>query len=285
MATALPNRRQEAWKYSDLAAALPGVSVPESASGGVIERLAGGFSRIDVPVGAHRTIVERLEDGASATRATVAANAVLTRVVMQEASSGVPLSSWRVDLAEGAAFRQFVFMEGARLARVETDVTITGEGAGVVLDGVYLVAAGRHADLTSTVLHQCGGSSTRQLVKGAVRRGGRGVFQGNIVVARDAQGTEARQNHHALLLEAGAEAFAKPALEIHADDVVCAHGNTVGGLDADSLFYLRARGIPEALAQSMLIEAFVSEAVPAFLDDVSASEVRTRIAAWLENAS
>lgn len=285
MTTALPTRRVEAWKYSDLAAALPDVRLPEMA-GGVIERLAGGADTTVVAPGENVVIVDRFERGgldARARNVTVGAGGALVRIVLQTCGD-TPLSAIKVRLEEGATFRQFVLADGARLARVETDVTVAGADATVVLNGLYLVAQGRHADLTSTVTHAVAGGVTRQLVKGAARAGGRGVFQGKILVQADAQKTDAQQNHHALLLEDGAEVFAKPELEIHADDVACAHGNTIGGLDPMALFYLRARGLPESEARALLVEAFVCEAVPEDLPREIDAEVRGRIAAWLGGA-
>jgi len=125
---------------------------------------------------------------------------------------------------------------------------------------------------------------TRQLIKGAARKGGRGVFQGKILVAPQAQKTDARQNHHALLLDDGAEVFARPELEIHADDVACAHGNSVGALDAMALFYMRQRGLPETAARALLVRAFLEEAVPGWLPDNIRTEVLARIDAGLGGA-
>lgn len=286
---ALPSRRVEAWKYSDLARALPGVSLPANADAArVIDALAGGVETLTVSAGESAMVVERFDASglqARALAAHVQSGATLTRVVVQTESDGVPLGAARVTLESGASFRQFIYAEGARLARFETEVTVGGEKCRVELDGVYLVNGGRHADLTSQVLHAVPGGETRQLVKGAVRHGGRGVFQGKILVAGGAQKTDARQNHHALLLEDGAEVFAKPELEIHADDVQCAHGNTVGGLDAEALFYIRQRGIPESAARALLVEAFLTEAVSAYLPETLSAEVVARIRAWLGAAT
>src|SRR5262249_17965647 len=105
-----------------------------------------------------------------------------------------------------------------------------------------------------------------------------------IVVAHGAQKTDARQYHHGLLLEEGAEIFAKPELMIHADDVQCAHGNTAGGLDESALFYLRSRGVPEQQACALLIEAFLAEAIPSNLPAEIEQELRDRIASWLRDA-
>jgi Fe-S cluster assembly protein SufD len=91
----------------------------------------------------------------------------------------------------------------------------------------------------------------------------RGIFQGKVIVQRDAQKTDGKQSSHGLLLSDAAEFDAKPELEIYADDVVCGHGATSGDIDHNHLFYLRSRGIPEAEAKSMLIAAFVAEAFEA----------------------
>jgi Fe-S cluster assembly protein SufD len=208
------------------------------------------------------------------------AGASLTRVVIQTGSN-LPLSMMRVRLAAGAKFTQFVLAFGAKLARIETHVSVEGEGAEVTLNGAYLAGAGRHADLTSVIEHKALGGVTRQLIKGVARKGGRGVFQGKIVVEKGAQKTDARQYHRGLLLEAGAEIFAKPELMIHADDVQCAHGNTAGGLDESALFYMRSRGVPEAEARAMLIEAFLVEAIPEALPAELHAELVGAVQAWL----
>ncbi|MDX2238799.1 MAG: SufD family Fe-S cluster assembly protein [Hyphomonadaceae bacterium] len=286
MIDALPTRRDEAWKYSDLRAALREDALVLRPGRDIIERLAPGVERITVGPGETRTLVEIMDGAAFDARAVeidIAAGGAVQRVIVQTGTAPV-LSMARVALGEGAAFRQFIYAEGAKLARIETHVAVGGPQAHVGLDGAYLVGAGRHADLTSVIDMQAPHGQARQLIKGAARRGGRGVFQGKIHVARAAQKTDARQHHHALMLEEGAEIDAKPELEIYADDVACAHGNACGGLDAQALFYLRARGIPEAQARALLVEAFVAEALPDWLPGETRSAIETRIAAWLEAA-
>lgn len=280
----LPNRRVEAWKYSDLRAAL-GDATPVLREGrDVIERLAPDTRRVAVASGAVHTVIDRIDGGAGliarANDYDVAEKATLVRVVIQRGGD-FPLSIARVRLAAGASLRQFILAEGAKLARIETHVSVEGEGAEVELNGIYMVADGRHADLTSVVSHTVPGATTRQLIKGAARAGGRGVFQGKILVAHGAQQTDARQHHAALMLEEGAEIDAKPELEIYADDVQCAHGNAIGALDENQLFYARARGVPEAEARALLVEAFLGEAVPDHLPDDVRDELLARIAAWL----
>ncbi len=282
----LPNRRVEAWKYSDLRAAVGDAPYKLREGRDVIERLAPETSVVALAAGETRMVVDRLRDGALAADSVeyiLAPGAALTRIALQS-GDGVSLSSIRVRLDAGAKFRQFVLSEGARLGRVETRVFVEGEGAEVELNGVYLAGAGRHADLTSVIEHNVGGGTTRQLIKGVAAMSGRGVFQGKIVVAPHAQKTDARQYHHGMLLEDGAEIFAKPELMIFADDVQCAHGNTAGGLDERALFYMRSRGVPEADARALLIEAFLIEAIPEGLDAAIRKELTERIGAWLREA-
>lgn len=211
--------------------------------------------------------------------------ASLIRIVIQPPCEGAEsptiLNSAHVRLARGGKFRQFTFTEGARLSRIETDIIIDGEGTEVALAGLYLCSRGRHADLTSRVRFGAPGANVRQLAKGVVRNGGRGVFQGKFNVGREGQHTDARMTHRALLLENGAEAFAKPELEIYADDVACGHGNAIGQLDRDQVFYLRSRGIPEREALAVLSRAFLGEALPDWLPPECERHIRERIDLWL----
>jgi len=284
-ADVLPNRRLEAWKYSDLRAALSDAQPVLRDGRDIIERLASGTQRTRIPAGEQRLFVERMADDqhldARSFDFELGAGASLTRVVIQT-GAGIPLAMARVSLAAGAQLKQFVLALGGKLARLETHVNVRGEGAKVELNGVYLAGEGRHADLTSVITHDAVGGETRQLIKGVAAKGGRGVFQGKIVVEPGAQQTDARQYHHGMLLEAGAEVFAKPELMIHADDVQCAHGNTAGGLDQSALFYMRSRGIPEATARALLIEAFLTEAIPEGLPSELDEELRGLIRGWLE---
>ncbi|MCA8901330.1 MAG: SufD family Fe-S cluster assembly protein [Hyphomonas sp.] len=189
--------------------------------------------------------------------------AKLRRTVYQRGStSEVVAMTASAELEAGAEFTQTTLTFGAKLARLETHVTHQKTGAKATLNAAYLCAAGFHADITTHVRHGAPACVTRQLTKGAVLDGGRGVFQGKFFVPRTAgQKTDADMQHNALLLEDGAEVFAKPELEIYADDVECAHGNTSGALDANQLFYMRQRGIGEAEARALLTEAFIAEAL------------------------
>jgi Fe-S cluster assembly protein SufD len=182
-------------------------------------------------------------------------------VVLDEPDGAVSVSTAEVRLAPRARFGQTVAASGARLQRHETHLHHPGAGASARLDAVYLLDGTRHSDVTTVVTHEGLEGETSQLAKGVVGGEARGVFQGRIVVAHGADKTDARMRHDALLLSDKAEVDAKPELEIYADDVSCAHGNTVGALDEQALFYARSRGIPLVAARALLTQAFVAEAV------------------------
>jgi Fe-S cluster assembly protein SufD len=206
-------------------------------------------------------------------------------VVVDEAADAVAVSTTEVDLAPGAAFAQTVLTSGAKRQRHETRVHHRGGGAKLRLDGVYLLDGPRHGDLTTSVTHESTDGETIQLTKGAVRGAARGVFQGRIVVREGADRTDARMGHHALILSERAEVDAKPELEIYADDVACAHGNTVGALDENALFYARSRGIPEPEARALLTEAFVGEVVDRIEHEGARDVARAWVAARLRSGT
>ena len=121
----------------------------------------------------------------------------------------------------------------------------------------------------------------RQSVKGVVTDQSRGVFQGKFHVHKDAQLTDAEMRHDALMLSDRAEVRAKPELEIYADDVACAHGNTIGALDESALFYMRQRGIPVAQARAMLTEAFLAEVFDELDDEDMRETILGKVREWL----
>ncbi|HEY5072364.1 MAG TPA: Fe-S cluster assembly protein SufD [Caulobacteraceae bacterium] len=210
----------------------------------------------------------------------------LERVVLaQDAASAVSVSRAQVSMSPGSSLWQTVATFGAKRQRLETQVRNPGGGASVRLDGIYLLNGQRHADITTIVAHTGVGGVTDQLVKGVVDGQARGVFQGRIVVSPGADRTDARMGHHALVLSDRAEVDAKPELEIYADDVACTHGNTVGALDEEALFYAGSRGIPEREARAMLIEAFVVEAIDRIGHEGARERIRALSAEHLKGSS
>ena len=253
------------------------------------QTLHEGVLTLDVEPGADLTLIETYEGSGSgyvsdvSLAISVGENARLERIVlMDEPADAVSISQSEVELRPGARFAQTVIASGARLQRHETHLRHPGGGAEARIDGLYILADRRHADLTSVVVHAAPDGVTSQLTKGVVRDQGRGVFQGRIVVEEGADRTDARMGHHALLLNDGAEIDAKPELEIYADDVVCAHGNTVGSLDEEALFYMRQRGLSAHDARALLMEAFVGEVADRIEHEGARAAVRAWIAARLE---
>jgi len=243
--------------------------------------------RVEVREGARLTLLETHEGhGADAvTEAALDINlhpgARLERLVLtRDDPASVSVSTAIVSLGARSTFAQTVLTTGAKRQRMETRVNHPGQGASVRLDGVYRLSGARHADITTVVTHAGVDGATDQLTKGTVADQARGVFQGRIVVEPGADRTLAKMGHHALILSDRAEVDAKPELEINADDVACAHGNTIGALDEEALFYAEARGIPEAEARAMLAEAFLAEVV----DRIEHEGARAVAHAWLSGA-
>ncbi|HEX4297731.1 MAG TPA: SufD family Fe-S cluster assembly protein, partial [Devosia sp.] len=154
-------------------------------------------------------------------------------------------------IGERAKLRTVTIHIGSALSRINLFARFGGEGATADFTGLNLVTEGQHSDITLEVLHAVPRCVSRPLFKQVARGRSKAVFQGKIVVARDAQKTDAKLMMNGLMLSDEAEILSKPELEIFADDVVCGHGSTVGALDEDSLFYLLSRGIARADAESL----------------------------------
>jgi Fe-S cluster assembly protein SufD len=164
-------------------------------------------------------------------------------------------------------------------------IALQGVGAAADLSGVSVLSGTSHADVTTYVTHEVGETQSLQLFKKVVGEGAQAVYQGKVTVKPGADGSDSRQTAKALLLGARAEADLKPELEILADDVKCAHGAAVGDLDADSLFYLRARGIPEKDARHLLLHAFLEDAVAGIADTDLRETVRGMVSQALDKVT
>jgi Fe-S cluster assembly protein SufD len=140
-------------------------------------------------------------------------------------------------------------------------VTLAGEGADAQLYGLYLTDRTQHTDNYTFIDHAVPNCTSNELYKGILDDQATGAFNGKIMVRRDAQKTQAYQSNNNLLLTADARMNTKPQLEIYADDVKCSHGATVGQLDNEALFYMRARGIGEREAKLLLMFGFAHDVV------------------------
>ncbi len=156
-------------------------------------------------------------------------------------------------------------------------VIVNGEGAECRLDGLFVIGGEQHSDTHTVVDHASPRATSRQLYKGVLDGRARGVFNGRIVVRPGAQKTDAQQTNKNLLLADGVEVDSKPQLEIFADDVKCSHGAADGQLAAEAIFYLKSRGLGEAMARALLTYGFASEVVGRIQED----SVRARLEAAL----
>lgn len=148
---------------------------------------------------------------------------------------------------------------GAALTRNDVNVKLNGEGGECALDGLFVVDGSQHVDHHTTIDHAQPHCNSHQLYKGVLDDHARGVFNGKIIVRKDAQKTDAIQNNKALLLSPKAEIDTKPQLEIDANDVRCTHGATIGQLDSNAVFYLQSRGIGKQQARNLLTYAFAAD--------------------------
>jgi len=255
----------------------------------------------DAPVAWHPRLTIELDDGAEATvieqhvatgegrywsnlvvSASLQQDAVLRHYRLQTEGAGAwHTASTLAELEERATYDNFVLSTGAALARNEIHMALRGEGAVGHLNGGYLLDGEQHGDTTSIIDHLAPGCASRESYRGVLDGKSRGVFQGKVIVARHAQKSDGEQMSRTLLLSRDAEVNAKPELEIYADDVKCSHGATVGELEDEQLFYLRARGISLDSARNLLIDGFMSEQLELVGDEHVRAAMETTVRRWL----
>ncbi|MCT4622701.1 MAG: Fe-S cluster assembly protein SufD, partial [Schleiferiaceae bacterium] len=165
------------------------------------------------------------------------------------------------------------FSFGGKLTRNNLNFFMVGENIESHMDGITIIEEGQHVDHHTLADHQFPNCYSRELYKGIYDDNAKGVFNGKVMVHRDAQKTNAFQSNNNILLTDKASVDTKPQLEIYADDVKCSHGCTVGQLDEDALFYLRSRGVPEREAKAMLMYAFSNDA----LEHVNIPELKKKL--------
>ncbi len=218
----LPTRRDEAWRYSDHAA------------------VAIAWPAVVAP----ETLV-------------VPAGETHTRIIDSLPAHGIV--RLHATLGEGARLDIFTLVAGLAYARVEITATLASRSH-VEIGGAIIGSGAQTLEIVTALDHAHPGATSNQTVRSVLGGTATGSFLGKVHVARHAQQTDAAQSVKAMLLDRGATANAVPQLEIYADDVKCAHGATVGELDAASLFYLAARGIPPHIAKRLMLQAFLADA-------------------------
>lgn len=215
---ALPSRRDEAWRYSDIDAVTAAWPLPAPDS-------------IIVPAGGK-----------------------FARAIVQDAGE---IRQIELVLGKGAAASLHVLNIGGSYGRIELNV-ILHKGADFHLGAAQIGGGEQNLEIVTTVTHSEPGATSRQVVRSVLGGTATGTYLGKVAVARDAQQTDSEQDVKAMLLDRSATANAKPELEIFADDVKCAHGCAIGELDAMALYYLQSRGLPPGEAKKLMLQAFVA---------------------------
>ena len=228
MSAPLPTRRDEDYRYADLAA---------------LEPLW--------PVAVERIVVAAGETGAKS--------------IVLDAPNDVA-RALEIELGAGATFDLRLLNTGGGYGRFALNVTL-GEGADFTFGAAQLGGAAQVLETVTTVTHAAPNATSRQTVRSVLAGHATGTYLGKVAVARGADGTDAGQSVRAMLLDRTATANAKPELEIYADDVKCAHGCAVGELDANALFYMASRGVPPAQAKRLMLQAFIAEAFVGAADE------------------
>ena len=275
-----------------------GISVPAGADAGVINVVYVTTGR-EQPRATHPRLVI---SAAPNSRATVIETFVgpdvryLTNTVMEASvGEGASVEHYRL-LLEGSeayhvgvsrvlqhkdsTFSSVAIAHGAALGRNDFGVTLAGTGAECTLNGLYLTTGSQHIDNYINIDHAEPYGTSRLFYKGILDGRSRAVFGGNVTVRKDAQKTDAQQTDKNLLLSEEAEVDSKPSLLIYADDVKCGHGATAGHIDADTVFYMRSRGLDLPTASRILIHAFASE----IIDTVALEPLREYLDERFRNA-
>ena len=229
---ALPTRRDEAWRYSDIDALARVWPLPAAES--VVVPAGGGF----------------------------------VRTILQDSGS---IHQMDIAIGKGATAVIHVLNIGGDYGRVELKVTLH-EGADFKLGAVQIGGGSQTLEIVTTVTHAEPGATSSQIVRSVLAGTATGTYLGKVAVARDAQLTDSVQSVKAMLLDRSATANAKPELEIYADDVKCAHGCAIGELDPMGLFYLQARGIAPADAKKLMLQAFVDSVFEGTADEAMLTE-------------
>ena len=202
--------------------------------------------------------------------------------IIGEGADALHVSTLAAAIGAHARFNAFSFTVGGAVVRNQLFLKFDGEGIVAGIRGATLLKGRQHADTTLVINHVAPDCQSREVFKTVLDDEAHGVFQGRIIVRRQAQRTDAKMMTQALLLSERAEADNKPELEIFADDVQCGHGATAGAIDEDLKFYLLARGIPAAEAEALLIQAFLGEAIEGIEHAGLREALLESVAGWLK---
>jgi Fe-S cluster assembly protein SufD len=221
---------------------------------------------IVVGAGAQCTVIETYEgDGAYFTNAVtefvVGDGAVVDHYKIQrESLEAFHVATMQAAVGRSANFSSHSISLGGALVRNDANA-ILSEGTEATLNGLYIVNGTQHIDNHTILDHAKPHGASHEMYKGILDGRATAVFNGRIIVRKDAQKTDSKQTNKNLVLSDNAVINTKPELQIHADDVRCTHGATIGQLDSEALFYLQSRGIPRNEARCLLTYAFAQDII------------------------
>ena len=252
--------------------------------------------------GIHHRIMLKivLEDGAQATviedhkgegiywknmstEIVLGANARLNHIrIQKDSEESVQTNMVHITMERDAYINCFSINLGGKLTRYNVHSMLNGLGGECRFNGVNLLRGKQRGDMTVLMEHVAPHCVSNQFYRSIIDDNARGVFQGKIHVNRAAQKTDGYQLANTILLSPGARMITKPELEIYADDVKCSHGTTTGALDEEPLFYLRSRGMSEAQARMLLVQAFVDEAIDKINEETTRARIKDMAEQWLK---
>ena len=218
----------------------------------------------------------------NATSVIIGKNAKASHIIVDLSSKKTRhFQTVEYDTQAKALLHSLIVHSGSALARTQLFATFNGEKAHADLSGLMLTDDTQHSDITIDVLHGVPNTTSTETYKTVLRGQSKSIFQGKIIVAKDAQKTDAKMMSQALMLSDDAQFLTKPELEIFADDVICGHGATCGELDENHLFYLMSRGIAPEAAKSMLVRAFLEELFDPIKNEIIHEALETIADSWL----
>jgi Fe-S cluster assembly protein SufD len=219
------------------------------------------------------------------TEVVAGGNAILDYTRLQnEGDQALHVGILQVEQERSSSVTTHSIALGGLLDREEARAVLAGEGAEALLHGLYVINGWQHVDNHTVIDHARPHCSSREVYKGVLDGHAGGVFNGKIIVRKDAQKTDSKQSNKNLLLSEDAVINTKPQLEIYADDVKCTHGATIGQIDPEAVFYLRSRGIGLEEARSLLIQAFANDILDRIKFEPLRSQLRSALHARLAQA-
>jgi Fe-S cluster assembly protein SufD len=193
--------------------------------------------------------------------------------IVRESDDAFHVGTVHIQQSRSSSVTQRNVTVTGKLVRTDITAILAGEGASIVLDGLFVATGSQHVDNHTLIDHVRPHCDSLELYKGILDQSARGIFDGTIIVREGAQKTVSRQTNHNLLLSEKAIVDSKPTLVIHNDDVKCNHGSTIGQLSEEAMFYLRSRGIGEDAARALLVHAFAGE----IIDRMKVEPVREQV--------